>query len=126
MAGRCEHIPAQGLSLFYREILVTYRLLPLLLVLFCTSALLAGEISADRIKSAVAHLASDRLEGRDPGTNGEVLTVEYLVDEFVKMGLKPIGEKQSYFQPVPLGRVVTSSKSTLLAVQNGKIGRAHV
>jgi Zn-dependent M28 family amino/carboxypeptidase len=98
---------------------VAYRLLPLLVVLFCISASRGGEVSADRIKSAVAHLASDRLEGREPGTNGEVLTTEYLADEFEKLGLKPIGEEQSYFQPVPLVRVVTSPKSTLRAVKEG-------
>lgn len=77
------------------------------------------EISADRIKAAVAYLASDQLEGRGPGTNGEVLAIEYLADEFEKAGLKPIGEGNSYFQPVPLVRVVTSPKSTLQAVKEG-------
>ena len=77
----------------------------------------APEISADRIKADVAYLASDRLEGRGPGTRGEVLATEYLADEFKKAGLKPIGERGTYFQPVPLVRVVTSPKSTLQAVK---------
>lgn len=98
---------------------MAYRFLPLLLALSFIPATLAGEISADRIKSAVAHLASDRLEGREPGTNGEILTTEYLADEFEKAGLKPIGERDSYFQPVPLVRVITSPKSTLQAVKAG-------
>jgi Zn-dependent M28 family amino/carboxypeptidase len=87
--------------------------------LSCLSAARADEISAERIKAAVAHLASDKLEGREPGTNGEVLTTEYLADEFEKAGLKPIGEGHSYFQPVPLVRVITSPKSTLRAVKSG-------
>ena len=98
---------------------MAYRFLPLLLALSFIPATLAEEISADRIKSAVAHLASDRLEGREPGTNGEILTTEYLADEFEKAGLKPIGERDSYFQPVPLVRVITSPKSTLQAVKAG-------
>jgi Zn-dependent M28 family amino/carboxypeptidase len=77
------------------------------------------EISADRIKSAVAHLASDHLEGRGPGTNGEVLATEYLADEFEKAGLKPMGDRNTYYQPVPLVRVVTSPKSTLQALKEG-------
>jgi Zn-dependent M28 family amino/carboxypeptidase len=77
------------------------------------------EISADRIKSAVAHLASDHLEGRGPGTNGEVLATEYLADEFEKAGLKPMGDKNTYYQSVPLVRVVTSPKSTLQARKDG-------
>lgn len=100
---------------------MTYRFLPLLLAWSFIPAALAGEISADRIKAAVAHLASDKLEGREPGTNGEILTTEYLADEFEKSGLKPIGEGISYFQPVPLVRVVTSPKSTLQAVKAGTV-----
>lgn len=90
-----------------------------LVVLFVVPASFAGEISADRIKSAVAQLASDKFEGREPGTNGEVLTTEYLADEFERVGLKPIGERDSYFQPVPLVRIITSPKSTLQAVKAG-------
>jgi Zn-dependent M28 family amino/carboxypeptidase len=82
-----------------------------------TCACLAAEISPDRIKAAVAHLASDRLEGRAPGTRGELLTTEYLAAEFKKAGLQPIGDRGSYFQPVPLVRVVTSPQSTLRAVK---------
>ncbi len=98
---------------------MAYRFLSLFLAWPLVSVSMAGEISADRIKSAVAHLASDKLEGREPGTNGEVLTTEYLADEFEKAGLKPIGEDKSYFQPVPLVRVITSPKSTLQAVKDG-------
>ncbi len=98
---------------------------PLLLLVAATLALAtlsegadrAPEISADRIKAAVAYLASDRLEGRGPGTRGEILTTEYLAEGFKKAGLKPAGRRGTYFQPVPLVRVVTSPKATLRAVK---------
>jgi Zn-dependent M28 family amino/carboxypeptidase len=77
----------------------------------------APAISADRLKAHVAYLASDRLEGRGPGTRGEVLATEYLADQFKKAGLKPLGERGTYFQRVPLVRVVTSPKATLRAVK---------
>src|ERR1700733_2044364 len=77
--------------------------------------------SAERIKAAVSYLSSDRLEGRGPGTRGEFLATEYLAAEFKKAGLKPMGDRGTYFQPVPLVRVVTSSKSTLQAVKDGKL-----
>jgi Zn-dependent M28 family amino/carboxypeptidase len=77
----------------------------------------APEISAERIKAAVAFLSSDRLEGRGPGTRGEFLATEYLADEFKKAGLRPIGVRGGYYQPVPLVRVVTNPKSTLQAVK---------
>src|SRR5262249_31840586 len=73
----------------------------------------------DRIKAHVAYLAGDRLEGRGPGTRGEALATEYLADQFKKAGLKPLGERGTYFQRVPLVRVVTSPKATLRAVKGG-------
>src|SRR5262245_39277481 len=102
---------------------VTYRLLLPLAAALLASASIGGEgdkapdISADRVKAHVAYLASDRLEGRGPGTRGEVLATEYLAAEFKKAGLKPLGKGGTYFQPVPLVRVVTSPKSTLRAVK---------
>jgi Zn-dependent M28 family amino/carboxypeptidase len=57
------------------------------------------------------------LEGRGPGTRGEFLATEYLAAEFKKSGLRPIGQRGTYFQPVPLVRVATSPKSTLQAVK---------
>jgi Zn-dependent M28 family amino/carboxypeptidase len=77
----------------------------------------APEVSADRIKAAVAYLASDRLEGRGPGTRGEFLSTEYLAAEFQKAGLKPLGARGTYLQPVPLVRVVTSPSATLRAMK---------
>jgi Zn-dependent M28 family amino/carboxypeptidase len=79
----------------------------------------APALSADRIKAHVAYLASDRLEGRGPGTRGEALATEYLADQFKKAGLKPLGERGTYFQRVPLVRVVTSPQATLRAVKGG-------
>lgn len=72
-------------------------------------------LSAERIKAAVAYLASDRLEGRGPGTRGEELTTDFIAEEFRKAGLKPAGAKGTYLQPVPLVRVTTDPKSTLKA-----------
>src|SRR5580704_12075062 len=104
---------------------VSYRLFLLLVASFLTSAILGEspdsppEVSADRIKAGVAYLSSDRLEGRGPGTRGEILATEYIADGFRNAGLKPIGERGTYYQPVPLIRVVTSPKSTLQAVKPG-------
>jgi len=101
---------------------VAYRLLLLLGASFLAAACLerdsnrVPEVSADQIKAHVAYLASDRLEGRGPGTRGESLATEYIAAEFQKSGLKPIGKGGTYFQRVPLMRVVTSPKSTLRAV----------
>ena len=68
----------------------------------------APPISAERIRAGVAYLASDRMEGRGPGTRGEEFATEFLAAEFKKAGLVPLGKGGTYFQPVPLVRVVTS------------------
>ncbi|HTN00192.1 MAG TPA: M28 family metallopeptidase, partial [Pedobacter sp.] len=49
----------------------------------------------------IAVLASDDFEGRKPFTTGETKTINYLKDEFEKLGLKP-GNGESYFQEVPM------------------------
>jgi len=90
-------------------------------LLFAGAVFAADEppaISAKRIKADVNYLASDRLEGRGPGTRGEDLTTDFLADEFKKAGLKPLGERGTYLQAVPLMRVVTSPKSTLRATKD--------
>ncbi len=76
-------------------------------------------ISVERLKAAVQLLASDRFEGRGPGTAGELLTTTYLADQFKKAGLKPLGG--SYLQPVPLVRVETKPESTLKIVQGDTV-----
>ncbi len=93
-----------------------------LLLALCAAALAAlparsadplPAISAERIKADIAYLASDRLEGRGPGTRGEELTTDHIAGAFKKAGLKPMGAAGTYLQPVPLVRVFTSPKSTL-------------
>src|SRR5579862_3082319 len=106
-----------------KDTAVVYKSFAPLVAALLVSASLAAEpdkapkISADRIKADVVYLASDRLEGRGPGTRGEELATEYLADEFKKAGLKPGGERGTYFQRVPLLRVATSPKATLQVVK---------
>jgi Zn-dependent M28 family amino/carboxypeptidase len=59
-------------------------------------------IDADAILARTRTLSSDEFEGRGPGTRGEDLTVQYLVDEFTKLGLKPGNTDGTYIQKVPL------------------------
>lgn len=97
---------------------MTHRSGPLVLcaaLVFAPRATTAEPLSPERIKADVAVLASDRFEGRGPGTRGEALTTDFLEAEFKKAGLKPVGARGTYLQPVPLVRVVTSPKSTLRA-----------
>jgi Zn-dependent M28 family amino/carboxypeptidase len=60
----------------------------------------------------IAELASDAYEGREPGTTGEQKTVDYLVQEFSALGLKP-GNEGSWFQEVPITSVTSSSDTSM-------------
>src|ERR1700733_6093202 len=64
-----------------------------------------GQLPAIDTAALLAHtkkLSSDEFEGRGPGTKGEELTVNYLVDQFTKLGLKPGNTDGTYVQKVPL------------------------
>jgi hypothetical protein len=50
-----------------------------------------------RLKTHISYLGSDELKGRQTGSQGEVLSAEYISKEFKKNGLKLLG-KNGYQQ----------------------------
>ncbi|MEO8259028.1 MAG: M28 family metallopeptidase [Acidobacteriota bacterium] len=69
------------------------------------SRLSIGQLPDIDVDGVLAHtkvLSSDRFEGRAPGSKGENLTVDYLVDQFTRIGLKPGNTDGTYLQKVPL------------------------
>jgi Zn-dependent M28 family amino/carboxypeptidase len=61
-------------------------------------------------------LSSDEYEGRSPGTPGEERTVNYLTEQFQKIGLKPGNSDGTYIQKVPLvGITGAESKPLVIA-----------
>jgi hypothetical protein len=69
-------------------------------------------------------LASDAYEGRKPGTNGEVLTVDYLVKAFERFGLRPGNPDGTYLQEVPLVGI-TSEPDVRLTVRGEPVDWVH-
>src|SRR6476661_6082470 len=59
-------------------------------------------ITPDGMLAHIKTLSSDEFEGRAPGSKGEELTVNYLIDQFKKIGLKPGNPDGTYVQKVPL------------------------
>jgi len=59
-------------------------------------------VTSDKLLRHINTLASDEFEGRAPGTKGEELTVNYLTEQFKRLGLKPGNPDGSYAQKVPL------------------------
>jgi len=69
-------------------------------------------LNIQRLRDWISTLASDEFEGRAPGTRGERLTVDFLVEQFHGMGLQP-GYGESYLQPVPMIELTNAERSDL-------------
>jgi Zn-dependent M28 family amino/carboxypeptidase len=76
------------------------------------SAKEAAAITSDGLLEHIKVLASDKFEGRAPGSKGEELTVRYLTEQFKKLGLKPGKPKGGYTQEIPLAGVTGSPSAT--------------
>ncbi len=71
-----------------------------------------ASIDLDVYRQHVKTLASDEFEGRGPLSKGEEKTVDYLVTQYKKLGLKPaFGD--SYTQAVPLAKITPKNISNL-------------
>lgn len=69
-------------------------------------------ITPDDLLRHIKYLASDELEGRGPGTRGEELTVDYLINELKRMGLQPGNPNGTYIQKVPLAGFTTRGEAS--------------
>jgi Zn-dependent M28 family amino/carboxypeptidase len=75
-------------------------------------------ITAQELANNTEILASDEFEGRAPASAGEAKTIEFLQQEFQKLGLKP-GNGQSFFQEIPMV-VITADPGAKLEIKSGK------
>jgi Zn-dependent M28 family amino/carboxypeptidase len=78
------------------------------------------DISGERIRPHVKFLASDMLEGRGVGTRGERLATEYIATQFALVGVKPAGDRGTYFQRVPMAGATAQTGATLSANSGAK------
>jgi len=70
------------------------------------------QATADRMLEHVKVLSSDGYEGRAPGSAGEELSVNYLTQEFSKLGLLPGNPDGTYIQKVPLVGIVSTATTS--------------
>jgi Zn-dependent M28 family amino/carboxypeptidase len=61
---------------------------------------LVDSISVESLKETVNALAADEMQGRGTAQPGGDKAAAYLAARFAKIGLKPLGEKNSYLQPI--------------------------
>ncbi|MAG58796.1 MAG: hypothetical protein CMJ83_21110 [Planctomycetes bacterium] len=72
-----------------------------------------ASISPDYCEEILSYLAGPECQGRGTGTDGYQKAADFVAARFKEFGLKPIGEKGTYFQHVPFTVARTDPKSHL-------------
>ena len=67
-----------------------------------TAEAAAQQITGDYMRGIVVEISDDRYEGRGPGSRGDEMAREYLVERMQELGLEPGGEDGSWEQPFDL------------------------
>jgi hypothetical protein len=73
----------------------------------------AEMIREGALRAHIRYLADDLLEGRGPGSRGDLLAQRYIAAQFELMGMKPAAPGGGWFQPVPLVGVTTHVPETV-------------
>ena len=79
-----------------------------------------NSIDAAELKDWLSYVASDQLQGRQLYTEGLGLAAAYIGDHLKAWGVKPGGEDGSYFQPVRIRGIRTSSRASVSLEVNGE------
>ncbi|MBT8262493.1 MAG: M20/M25/M40 family metallo-hydrolase [Bacteroidia bacterium] len=82
----------------------------------------ANTITAEELKTHLYTFASDNMEGRMTGTDGQKLAAEYLRNFYMDNGISSPIEENNYYQPIPasyLGRRITTDSENIVAFIKG-------
>jgi hypothetical protein len=95
------------------------------------AALLAGaagaqttnnSITADDLRVQIRYLASDELQGRGSGTEGNRKAAVYIANELRRYGVAPAGDGGDYFQPFQFVSAVKLGPGNALALEGEGLG----
>ena len=79
-----------------------------------------ANITAERIENHIKILSSDKFLGRQPGTIGEPITIEYIETQFKEIGIKP-ANGNSYFQEFEITEIApVPPKMLAIKTKKGK------
>lgn len=89
-----------------------------------------GEVDGERIarlQEDIYFLASDELEGREPGTRGAEMAIEYIETGFREAGLAPYFNDGGFRQMFPIAMRVTFDKDNRLVLNDDtlKVGKDY-
>ncbi|MBN2730988.1 MAG: M28 family peptidase [Balneolaceae bacterium] len=76
-----------------------------------TDALLSyqDEITTDYLRTHLSAFSADSMEGRETAMPGQKKAAKYLAEQYEKLGLKPVGDNNSYYQKFDLTAQRTDS-----------------
>ena len=75
-------------------------------------------IDTNTIRSHIAYLADDRLKGRLPGTEGYQVAVDYVVDQYKKIGVAPGGDAGGFTQKLILRKSIVNNASAVAVLKD--------
>lgn len=79
-------------------------------------------ITEESLMSHIEILSSNEYEGRATASEGEEMTINYIVDELENLGVAPGMDDGSYTQEFPLlGQTVEPSSASFVLKQNGQV-----
>lgn len=81
----------------------------------------SNQITHKELKDHIDLLASDSLEGRGLGTFGVRKASEFIAGHLRDEGLKPIGDRETFFQPVVFKQWFRDKAEFLLTLPNGDV-----
>ncbi len=80
-----------------------------------------NRVDTIQIRSHIAYLADDKLKGRMPGTEGYQMAMDYVIDQFQKIGVKPGGDPGMFTQKLILRKSVADISSARVFLKD-KVG----
>jgi hypothetical protein len=80
----------------------------------------ATSIQVPQLREWLTYLSSDELQGRATYTEGLGLAAAYITDRLAEWGVKPAGDKGSYYQTVKVLGVRATSRSSVTVAVNGQ------
>jgi Zn-dependent M28 family amino/carboxypeptidase len=82
----------------------------------------ANTITSEELKTHLYTFASDKMEGRMTGTDGQKLAAEYLRNFYMEQGIQAPIEENNYYQTIPasyLGRRIKTDSENVIAYIKG-------
>jgi hypothetical protein len=88
-------------------------------VVVAASGTVQAQTTATRTRAHVETLASEKLEGRLSGSEGERLAADYIARELTRIGAKPLPGRADFFEPFQFTAGTKDAGSHLAVIKNG-------